>query len=79
MNCAGFALSPAAKIPNQAALKPDTVPDLQNGDTIMKKLLLAAVAVLSLGAAGAASAQSLSHNAPPHQGAAQSNGMANGG
>ncbi len=42
----------------------------------MKKMILAAIAVLSLGA-GAAGAQSLSHNAPPqHQ---QNSGLMGGG
>ena len=44
----------------------------------MKKIILAAFAVLSLGA-GAANAQSMAHNAPSHQNASQNNWMAGGG
>lgn len=44
----------------------------------MKAMILAAVAAISLGV-GAASAQSLSHAAPPHQTGNQYNWMAGGG
>ena len=44
----------------------------------MKKIILAALAVLSLGA-GAANAQSMAHRAPSQQNANQNNWLAGGG